>query len=158
MLKGLSRSEGEAIMKGRGAITISIFALLLAIFTLVSNGNSSKILSNTLSINDTWSFYQAKSIKQNIYELRVEPDEKVIAKYENEKKEIMAEARKLEADRDEAKKRSPWYSMAITFLQIAMVLSSTSILAVSMELLWASVGCAVFASMLFANGYWLLLF
>jgi hypothetical protein len=158
MLKGMSRSEGEAVMKGRGAVTISVFALLLAVFSLISNGNSSKILSNTLSINDTWSFYQAKSIKQNIYELRAEPDPKVLARYENEKKEIMAEARKLEADRDEAKKRSPWYSMAITFLQIAMVLSSTSILAVSMELLWASVGCSIFASMLFANGYWLLLF
>jgi Domain of unknown function (DUF4337) len=155
MIKGMSRTEGEAIMKGRGAITISIFALLLAVFSLVSNGNSSKILSNTLSINDTWSFYQAKSIKQNIYELRVEPDPNELARYDREKREIMAEARRLEADRDEAKKRSPWYSMAITFLQIAMVLSSTSILAVSMELLWASVGCAVFASMLFSNGYWL---
>ena len=153
----MSRSEGEAVMKSRGAITISIFALLLAIFSLISNSNSSKILSTTLSITDTWSFYQAKSIKQNIYELRVEPDPKEIARYEKEKKDIMAEARKLEADRDEAKKRSPWYSMAITFLQIAMVLSSTSILAVSMELLWASVGCSVFASLLFAQGYFLLI-
>ena len=157
MLKGMSRSEGEAVMKSRGAITISIFALLLAIFSLISNSNSSKILSTTLSITDTWSFYQAKSIKQNIYELRAEPDPKEIARYEKEKKDIMAEARKLEADRDEAKKRSPWYSMAITFLQIAMVLSSTSILAVSMELLWASVGCSVFASLLFAQGYFLLI-
>jgi hypothetical protein len=157
MLKGMSRSEGEAIMKSRGAITISIFALMLAIFSLISNGNSSKILSTTLSITDTWSFYQAKSIKLNIYELKTDPELKELARYESEKKEIMNEARKLETDRDEAKKRSPWYSMSITFLQIAMVLSSTSILAVSMGLLWASIGCSVFASILFANGYLLLI-
>lgn len=158
MLKGLSRSEGEAVMKGRGAVTISIFALLLAVFTLISNGNSSKILTATLTINDTWAFYQAKSIKQNVYEIRANPDQSVIQRYEDEKKDLMAKARIMEMDRDDAKKRSPWYSMAITFLQIAMVLSSTSILAVSMELLWASVASAVFASALFANGYWLIFF
>lgn len=156
MLKGMSRSEGEAIMKGRGAITITIFALMLAVMQLISNGNSGKILTTTLTINDTWSFYQAKSIKQNVYEIRPNPDAKTIERYENEKKELMAEARKLEADRDEAKKRSPWYGMAISILQIALVLSSTSILAVSMEMLWASIAAAVISSALFANGYWLI--
>lgn len=38
--KDLSRSEGEAVMKGRGAVTISIYALLLAICTLLGNANS----------------------------------------------------------------------------------------------------------------------
>ena len=156
MLKGMSRSEGEAVMKGRGAVTISVFALLLAIFSLISNSNSSKILTATLTINDTWAFYQAKSIKQNVYEIRTNPDQAVIQRYEEEKKELMAKARIMEMDRDEAKKRSPWYSMAITLLQIAMVLSSTSILAVSMELLWASVGCATVSSLLFGYGYWLI--
>ena len=41
--KVLSRSEGEAVMKGRGAITISILAALLAIGTLIANGVSSKV-------------------------------------------------------------------------------------------------------------------
>jgi hypothetical protein len=154
--KVLSRSEGEAVMKGRGAITISIFALFLAVFTLISNSNSSKVLTNTLTINDTWSFYQAKSIKQNVYEIRPNPDPKIIERYDNEKKQLMDEARKLEHDRDIAKSRSPWYGMAISILQIAIVLSSTAILAVSMEMLWASVAAAIVASALFANGFWLL--
>ena len=66
--KILSRSEGEALMKGRGAITISILAAVLAICTLIGNGVSSKVLTNTLKINDTYNFYQAKSIKQNLAE------------------------------------------------------------------------------------------
>jgi len=153
MLKGMSRSEGEAVMKSRGAITITIFALILAVFTLISNSNSSKILSATLTINDTWNFYQAKSIKQNIYELRVEPDEKMISKYEEEKKDLMARAHIFEIERDEAKKKSPWFGMAIAILQIALVLSSTSILAVSMEMLWSSIAAGFLSCILFAIGY-----
>lgn len=155
MLKGMSRSEGEAVMKGRGAITITIFALLLAVFTLISNSNSSKVLTTTLTINDTWAFYQAKSIKQNVYEIRTNPDQAVISRYEEEKKDLMAKARIMEMERDEARKRSPYYSFAISILQIAMVLSSTAILAVSMELLWASVGAAVISSLIFGYGYFI---
>lgn len=68
----LTRSEGEAVMKGRGAITISILAAMLAIVTLISNSNSSRVLTNNIMSNDTWAFYQAKSIKQSVYELSAE--------------------------------------------------------------------------------------
>ena len=163
-------------MKGRGAITISLFALLLAVMQLVSNGNSSKILSTTLAITDTWSFYQSKSIKQSQAEYaqedalrandkkRADELQKRIERYESEpstgegKKELMAKARQLEAERTVSQKRSPWYSISITLVQIGLVLSSTAILAVSMEMLWASIACAVIASALFANGYFMLVF
>ena len=176
MLKGMSRSEGEAVMKGRGAITISLFALLLAVMQLVSNGNSSKILSTTLAITDTWSFYQSKSIKQSQAEYaqedalrandkkRADELQRRIDRYESEpstgegKKELMAKARQLEAERTVSQKRSPWYSISITLVQIGLVLSSTAILAVSMEMLWASIACAVIASALFANGFFMFAF
>ena len=176
MLKGMSRSEGEAVMKGRGAITISLFALLLAVMQLVSNGNSSKILSTTLAITDTWSFYQSKSIKQSQAEYaqedalrandkkRADELQRRIDRYESEpstgegKKELMAKARQLEAERAVSQKRSPWYSISITLVQIGLVLSSTAILAVSMEMLWASIACAVIASALFANGFFMFAF
>ena len=67
--KTLSRSEGEAVMKSRGAITISIYAALLAICTLISGNISGKILSNNIFASDSWAHYQAKSIKQNLYEI-----------------------------------------------------------------------------------------
>lgn len=176
MLKGMSRSEGEAVMKGRGAITISVFALLMAVMTLISNQNSSRVLTTTLAITDTWSFYQSKSIKQSLAEYalddalarndakRAAEIKSKIDRYESDpatgegKKELTAKARGMEAARAEAQKRSPWYSMAITLLQIGLVLSSTAILAVSMEMLWASVVCAVMSTALFANGYFMLIF
>jgi Domain of unknown function (DUF4337) len=174
--KPLSRSEGEAVMKGRGAITISIYALLLAICTLLGNGNSGRVLTLTLQATDNWSFYQSKSIKQTITEgqyddaVNAKDDKKAaslkakIERYESDpatgegKKELFAKGKQIEADRNAAKARGPYYSMASALLQISIVLSSTAILAVSMELLWASVVVGVFGAALLANGYFALLF
>ena len=114
---------------------------------------SSTVLNNTISANDTYAFYQAKSLKQslseqNLYEAqhngdkaRAEEMKKKIDDYENGpegKKVLLAKAKKLEADRDEAKTRSPWIGYASTAYQLAIVVLSASILAVSMMLFWSS--------------------
>ena len=170
--KLLSRSEGEAVMKGRGAITISILAALLAIGTLIANGVSSKVLTNTLKINDTYNFYQAKSIKQNLAEYALDDalarkDESKaaeirakIASYDSDpktgegKRELLAKAKGLEEERDAARARGPYFSFSSAALQIAIVLSSTAILAVSMEMLWASIGMGILGALLLANAIW----
>ena len=170
--KILSRSEGEAVMKGRGAITISILAALLAIGTLIANGVSSKVLTNTISINDTYSFFQAKSIKQSLAEYEIDDavarsDAKradelraKVARYESDpatgegKRELLAKAKVLEDERDAAKARSPYFSFASAALQIAIVLSSTAILAVSMEMLWASIAMGIVGALLLSYGIW----
>ena len=161
--KTLSRSEGEAVMKSRGAITISIYAALLAICTLISGNISGKILSNNIFASDSWAHYQAKSIKQNLYEIanNLTTDKSLqesyrnnIRKLENDKNEIFDQAKKLEADRDQAKKKSPYLNFGSAFLQIAIVLSSTSILAVSMELLFASIMFGAIGALFLSNGIW----
>jgi ABC-type multidrug transport system fused ATPase/permease subunit len=144
-------------------------------------------LTNNIQANDTWAFYQAKSIKQSLYEIaaldietqlqtapnltqeqrralqeRLDRYKATIARYESDpvtgegKRELAARAHRLEEERDISRQKSPWFSFASAFLQIAIVLSSTAILAVSMELLWASVGFGAFGLMMFLNG--LLLF
>jgi len=170
--KILSRSEGEAVMKGRGAITISILAMILAIGTLIGNGISSKVLTNTIKINDTYSFFQAKSIKQSLAEYEIDDalargdsrraDElrTKVARYESDpatgegKKELLAKAKQLEEERDAAKAKGPYFSFASAALQIAIVLSSTAILAVSMEMLWASIAMGILGALLLGNGVW----
>jgi hypothetical protein len=171
--KVLSRSEGEAVMKGRGAVTISILAALLAICSLLAGSNSGKVLTNNIVASDTWNFYQAKSIKQMLAESQLDDaierhdDKKIadlrakIARYESDpqsgegKRELMDKAKKLEKERDEARARGPYYSFSSALLQIAIVLSSTSILAVSMELLWASVAIGTLGAFLLANAVWM---
>ena len=170
--KILSRSEGEAVMKGRGAINTAVSTLAFTSGTLIANGVSSKVLTNTLKINDTYNFYQAKSIKQSLAEYEIDDavarsdvkraDElrAKVARYESDpatgegKRELLAKAKVLEDERDAAKARSPYFSFASAALQIAIVLSSTAILAVSMEMLWASIACGIIGALLLSDAIW----
>jgi hypothetical protein len=161
--KVLSRSEGEAVLKGRASITITIYAAILALCTLLSNGISGRILTDNITANDAWNYYQAKSIKQDLYEVasNITPDKSLVDSYKNyigklekERADISAKAKGLEEDRDAAKKRSPYFSYANTVLQISIVLSTTAILAVSMTLWYASIGTGVLGILLLCNGIW----
>ena len=168
--KPLSRSEREAKIKDKAGWVITVLAALLAVNTYVGNGFSSSILTNTIKANDTWNFYQAKSIKQSIAEGQLEDAkdpkrraelEAKIARYESDpekkegKKELMAKAKALEEQRDEAKKHTPWLTFAGTGYQLAIVLLSASILAVSMPMFYGSVVVGAIASILLSQGIWL---
>ena len=69
--------------------------------------------------------------------------------------EIAEKAKLLEQERDEAKKRSPWIGYASTAYQLAIVLLSASILAVSMALFWGSFVVAGVGMLLSAQGLFL---
>lgn len=171
--KPLSRSEREALIKDKAGWVIVVLAALLAINTYLGNGNSGKVLNNTIDANNTWSFYQAKSVKGTLAEMalddaiargdkkKAEKLEAKIARYESEpdtgegKKELMAKARKLEADRAVAKSRSPWYTFAGSLFQIAIVLLTASILAVKNGLYHASIGVGAVAILLMSQAVWL---
>ena len=168
-----SRSEREAHIKDRAGWVITVIAALLAVNTYIANGISSKVLTNTIRANDTWNFYQAKSIKQTIAEnarddavarkdtKKAEELTAKIDRYESDpvkgegKRELMARARALEAERDEAKTHSPWLTFAGSTLQLSIVLLSASILAVSMGMFYASIGVGLIGAVLMAQGIWL---
>jgi len=149
-----SRSEREAKIKDKAGMVINVFALLLAVNAWYGGTLGSTVLNNTIKANDTWAFYQAKSMKQTMAEYarddalrakdikRAEELKARIDRYENEpkdgKKDLMVKAKALEAERDEAKKRSPWIGYASTAYQLSIVVLSASILAVSMPLFWSS--------------------
>jgi hypothetical protein len=162
--KPLSRSEREAHIKDRAGWVITVLAALLAINTLMGGSNSSRILNNTIDANNTWAFYQAKSIKQTLAEMahddavragdkkKAQDLQAKIDRYESDpatgegKRELMAKARQLEVGRAEAKNRSPWYTYAGSLFQIAIVLLTASILAVNMNLFWASIAVGILGS------------
>jgi hypothetical protein len=172
-VKPLSRSEREAQIKDKAGLVICVLAALLAINTLMGGSNGSKVLNNTIDANNTWAFYQAKSIKQTLAEqsyedaVRNKDTKKADAykskmnRYESDpktgegKKELFEKARKLEADRAVAKSRSPWYTYAGSLFQIAIVLLTASILAVNNRLYNASIGVGVFGALLMSQALWL---
>jgi hypothetical protein len=169
-VKPLSRSEREAKIKDKAGWVITVIALLLAANTYIANGFSSKILTNTIKANDTWNFYQAKSIKQSIAEGQLDSSTDIkrraelqakIDRYESDpksnegKKELMAKAISIEAERDAAKQHTPWLTFAGMAFQLAIVLLSASILAVSMPMFWGSIAVSAFGALLLSQGYWL---
>lgn len=171
-LKAMRKTEeksnsSESKIKGRAGLVINIFAVLLAANTFINSSLNSTIMNNTIRANDLWNFYQAKSIKQTMYELAAaETDSPMLEKkflekassYESDpihnegKKELMAAALKLEEERDLAKKKSPWIAYASTAYQLAIVVLSTSILSASAFLFYGSFVFAITGVVLMLQG------
>jgi len=159
-----SRSEREAKLKDKAGMVISVFALLLAVNAWYGGKLSSTVLNNTLGANNTWAQYQAKAGRGVSYEIAAKTtnDPKLKAEFmaekermDSDKKEIAAKAREMEAAREEAKKSSPWISYASTAYQLAIVVLSASILAVSVAMFWGSFAVAGVGVLLSLNGLYL---
>jgi hypothetical protein len=162
--KPLSRSEREAQIKDRAGFVIVVLAALLAINTMIGGQNSSKTMNNTIAANNQWAWYQAKNMRQVLYETAaVEskiPENR--AKFEAEaarmkvdKEEIMAKAKALEDERDVARQKSPWFTWGGSVLQIGIVLLTASILAVSMPMFWVSVVVGSVGAVLVSQALWM---
>lgn len=160
----MTRSELEIIIKKRAAITVTVFAAVLAINTLLGGSNSSKILSNTIAVNDQWAWYQAKNVRAAIYKTTADLlDGGKLAQYYHSEaqrmradmEEIESKARALEKERESAKAKSPYFTYAGSLLQIGIVLSTAAILAVAMPLFWGSVAVGtVGAAMFLVAQFW----
>jgi hypothetical protein len=161
-----SRSEREAKIKDRAGMVISIFALMLAVNSWYGGKLSSIVLNNTLGANNTWAQYQAKAGRGVNYEIASKTTSDPTLKkefkaeedrMEKDKKELAVKAREMERLREEAKQSSPWIGYANTAYQLAIVVLSASILAVSMAMFWGSFLVAGVGLLLSAQGLFLFL-
>ena len=161
--------------KERAGWIITLFAAILALNSILDGGNSSQILSDTIEANNVWAFYQAKSIKQNLAEMRyddavarkdlktAETLKAKIDRYESDpktgegKKELMAKARAIEANRAVCELRAPWYTFANALLQIAIVIMAAAMISFSIRMYWISIGTGIFSILLMLQGFWLFL-
>ncbi|MGA2867800.1 MAG: DUF4337 domain-containing protein [Verrucomicrobiota bacterium] len=145
------------------SLTMVCIAVLAAVATLKGGGFSTRSLKemneatfNQAEASDQWSFFEARSIKENLYEIELEhltaapvPDAAAmgrikdkIAKYEKDKADITLLAKKYEAARDDARKaaasaaeHSRQMGLSITFFQIAIALGATCLI-VKKKPLW----------------------
>ncbi len=145
------------------SLTMVCIAVLAAVATLKGGGFSTRSLKqmneatfNQAEASDQWSFFEARSIKENLYEIELEhltaapvPDAAAvgkikdkIAKYEKDKTDITLLEKKFEAARDDARKaaasaaeHSRQMGLSITFFQIAIALGATCLI-VKKKPLW----------------------
>ena len=162
--KPLSRSEREAQIKDKAGFVIVFLAAILAINTMIGGSNSSKIQNNTIQANNMWAWYQAKNVRGVLYEINAaettnkDNKEKFLAeakRMSDDKKEIMEKAKALEAERDAAKQKSPWFTWGGSILQISIVLLTASILAASMPMFYVSTVVGAIGSLIVSQALWM---
>jgi len=161
------------------ALVTAVFAVVLAVASLGANHAMKEMLLAQQQASDQWAYYQAKSIREHLYKsqkmmlenelnllsgcISPESAEKVAAsikalsdqesQYANEKKEIQGEAEKLEKERDINRSRDPYFEYAEVLLQIAIVMASVSIIAVSRAVFTFSIVLASLGALMYVDGY-----
>jgi hypothetical protein len=163
----------------RVAITTAIYAVMLAIAALGGNNAMKDMLLAQQQSSDQWAFYQAKVIREHEYRIQQKRLEVELAersagmapearqqyeallaeftaetkRYNTEKKDIEKDAKKLEHERDVNRQRDPYFDFAEVLLQIAIVMSSVSILSSSRLMYGLSLILALCGTLLMINGY-----
>ena len=170
--------RGSQTFSRRVALTTAIYAIILSIAAMGANNAVKEMLLKQQQSSDQWAFYQAKVIREHQYrgqKMVVETQladpstvkgaerEKLAAlagkfaeeekRYNAEKKDIEKDAKKLEHLRDSYQARDPYFLIAEALLQIAIVMSSVSILARSRVIFSFSLVVAVVGAVLTVNGY-----
>ena len=174
----LEERRGKAFTR-RVALTTAIYAVVLAIASLGGNNATKEMLLAQQQASDLWAFYQAKAIREHQYRAQKQRLEVDLAergpamkpegrkkfealmtnfaeeekRYNAEKKEIEKDAKKLEHERDVNRTKDPYFDFAEALLQIAIVMSSISILSTSRSTFIFSLLLAVIGVLLTLNGY-----
>jgi len=190
------RKENEADdrFRNRAALLIAFLAAVLAVGGLGGGNATDDMVGNNIKASDSWAFYQAKNVRQTMYEIAVDDLEQQLAtgaltpagkaaaeqrlakyretvtRYDSEpdpkapgdplkgdgKKQIKARAQAYEAGFDQASRRDNNFDLAEVFLQLALVLGSVAILAVSRWILILSAATGALGALLTLNGFLLL--
>jgi Domain of unknown function (DUF4337) len=162
-------------------------AVLLAICGVGGGNAAKEATRANIEASNTWAFFQAKNIRRQnlrvvIDELEIKLTEsnlsvatreainKKIAEYkatiqrltsEPDKQEgldeLFVKGKALEAERDIALRRDPYFEWSQALLQISIVLASVHLIIGSLPLLALSGGLGVLGILLMLNGFTLLL-
>ena len=178
-----AHASHETMFRRLTAIYVGVVAMLLAIATLGGAEATKEMLNANIHASDTYAFYQAKNIRQTLYQISaaelellagggaisgdaaakaaelVKRYRDTAARYDSDpttgegKKELLAKAHEWEHTRDHARAQLPNFEYAEALFQIAIVLGSVAIVAVSPWLLGFSGTLATVALLLTVNGY-----
>lgn len=153
----------------RIGILIAVMAMVLALVEAAGNNAGQDALRGTIEASNTWAFFQAKTIRMTTLEagattldlqsagMKPGPELEAIrktvgewrdkaARYDSEpetgegRKELMARARQIEADRDDAAAANATFDLASSALQLAILLASVSVVVSMVWLVYLGAG------------------
>lgn len=158
MLLAIASLLGEAAMKETINLNITVSDTYAFYQAKNERQTATQLAADQLEAlaasHPDWSASARASIDKTLADYRA-----TVAYYESNskggtgKKELLAKARSFEEKRDRAQHQDINYDYARALFQIALVLGSVSIVAVSRPLLWLGCGLAGLAVLLTLNGY-----
>ncbi|HMK60600.1 MAG TPA: DUF4337 domain-containing protein [Dissulfurispiraceae bacterium] len=173
------QEKGENTFTKKVALCTAVFAVFLAICSLGGNNAMKEMLLAQQQASDQWAFYQSKVIRESIYGLEktrleaellerketMRPDSiknfqarlnyvsDQAVRYADEKKEIEQKAKELDRERDINRAKDPYFDYGEVMLQIAIVMSSISIVSSSRPNFYVALIAASIGAVFTLNGY-----
>ena len=164
------------------ALFTAIYAIILALCALGGNNSTKEMMLAQQEASNQWSFYQAKNVREYLYRMEKDRLETQIVergdtmkpaalkhykaeiqkvsteevRLSKDKHAISVEAKKQEHERDVNRDKDPYFDFGEALMQIAIVMSSVSIIANSRPAFIFSIGAAVLGSLVTLNGFLLL--
>jgi len=123
-------------------LSMAIFAVLLAVATMLSHRSHTEEMLLETRATDQWNYYQAKNIRYHVYEadaqlaaLMGDRGAQAAADFHSKAEKQKAESEKIQENAEELGKevtitegRARFYDGSELFLEVAIVLSSISLL------------------------------
>lgn len=136
------------------ALSTAILAVLAAIASLLSGEYANQAMMTQIQVADHWSFYQAKSIKSAVVDVKMalsstsdQQDQSKRARYEKEQEEIKSEAEGKQASAKAYFHKHEVFARGVTMFQIAIAIAAISALTKKrsfwiVSLVFGAFGCA----------------
>jgi Domain of unknown function (DUF4337) len=182
-LEHAEHAEHAAGSNKKIALLISVLALFLAFSETLGKSAQTAAIADNIKASDTWNFFQAKTIRQTslrvaaeamaaqlpvitndeakaAFSKQIEAWRNTVNRYESDpkegdgRKELRAQAEKLEHDRDTWLARYHQYEFASAAFQIGIVLASAEVITGIAALGWLSGLVGIFGLGFMGLGVW----
>ena len=117
------------------ALSTAVLAVLAAICGLLSGHRANEAMMNQIEASDQWAYYQAKSIKASVLEVKMtltavasDKDKEKAAQYQEEQAEIKREAERKEAEAKANFHKHEVFARGVTMFQIAIAIAAIAAL------------------------------
>jgi len=157
-------TDREERTRNQAGFVIVFLAAVLAIVSLLDDKNNGFIQNATIQTSNLYAWYQAKNVRGVLNEISAlettipANKERFLAekaRMDADKKEIMAKAKAMEAEREMAEEKSPYFTYALSILQIAIVILTASILLSSAIMLYLGAVGGLVGTLLSSQAIWM---
>ena len=145
------------------ALTAAFLAVLAAITSLLAEHHANEAMLDQIRSSDQWSFYQAKSIKANLFATKnelltamgktvSEKDYNKVAEYRKEQEAVKEEAEEKERVSEAHLRHHTILSASVTLFQIGIAVGAISVLTNRKSFWFGSLGFGVTGIVLLVFG------